>query len=281
MMIWHLDMLWNDHHNKSNSPHEVITILLTIFFKLYVTPLNNLYFGGKKVLQAILVGHSMVKLVWPQEEMLTRLGSSLLCSQIPERVSLHARQGHSTQHQVVRREKTEVSRFKQKVYRGFQGNEKQGRVNSFSSVQFSSFQSLSHVRLFATPWTAARQASLSFTNSRSSLRLMSIESVIPSSHLILCRLFSCPQSFPASESLQMSQLFASGGQNIGVSASASVLPMNTQGWSPSERAGWISSQSKGLSRVFSNTTVQKHQLFGTQLSSQSNSHIHTWPLEKP
>ena len=139
MMIWHLDTLWNDHHNKSNSPHEVITILLTIFFKLYVTPLNNLYFGKKKkVLQAILVGHSMVKLVWPQEEMLTRLGSSLLCSQIPERVSLHARQGHRTQHQVVRKEKTEVSRCKQRVYRGFQGNAKQGRVNSFSSVQFSS-----------------------------------------------------------------------------------------------------------------------------------------------
>ena len=93
----------------------------------------------KKVLQAILVGQSIVKLVWPQEEMLTRLGRSLLCSQIPERVSLHARQCHRTQHQVVRRQKTEVSRrFKQRVYRGFQGNAKQGRVNSFSSVQFSS-----------------------------------------------------------------------------------------------------------------------------------------------
>ena len=92
---------------------------------------------------------------------------------------------------------------------------------------------------------------------------------------------SCPQSFPASESFLMSQLFASGGQSIGVSASTSVLPVNTQYWSPLEWSGWISLQSKGLSRVFSNTTVQKHQFFGAQLSSQSNSHIHTWPLEKP
>ena len=92
---------------------------------------------------------------------------------------------------------------------------------------------------------------------------------------------SCPQSFPASGSFQMSQLFASGGQSIGVSASTSVLPMNTQDWSPLGWTGWISLQSKGLSRVFSNTTVQKHQFFGAQLSSQSNSHIHTWPLEKP
>ena len=92
---------------------------------------------------------------------------------------------------------------------------------------------------------------------------------------------SCPQSFPASESFPVSQLFAWGGQSIGVSALSSVLPMNTQDWSPLEWTGWISLQSKGLSRVFSNTTVQKHQFFGTQLSSQSNPHIHTWPLEKP
>ena len=88
---------------------------------------------------------------------------------------------------------------------------------------------------------------------------------------------SCPQSLPASESFPMSQLFAWGGQSIGVS----VLPKNTQDWSPLEWTGWISLQSKGLSRVFTNTTVQKHQFFGAQLSSQSNSHIHTWPLEKP
>ena len=92
---------------------------------------------------------------------------------------------------------------------------------------------------------------------------------------------SCLQSFPASESFPMSQLFASGGQDIGVSASTAVLPMNTQDWSPLGWTGWISLQSKGLSSIFSNTTVQKHQFFGAQLSSQSNSHIHTWPLEKP
>ena len=92
---------------------------------------------------------------------------------------------------------------------------------------------------------------------------------------------SCPQSLPASGSFPMSQLFAWGGQSIGVSASASVPPMNTQDWSTSEWTGWISLQSKGLSRVFSNTTVQKHQFFGAQLSSQSNFHIHRWPQEKP
>ena len=91
---------------------------------------------------------------------------------------------------------------------------------------------------------------------------------------------SCPQSLPASESFAMSQFFPWGGQSTGVSALASLLP-NTQGWSLLEWTGWISLQSKGLSRVFSNTTVQKHQFFGAQLSSQSNSHIHTWPQEKP
>ena len=92
---------------------------------------------------------------------------------------------------------------------------------------------------------------------------------------------SCPQSLPAAESFPMSQLFAWGGQSTGVSASASFPPKKSQGWSPSEWTGWIFLQSKGLSRVFSNTTVQKHQFFGTQPSSQSNSHIHTWPQEKP
>ena len=101
---------------------------------------------------------------------------------------------------------------------------------------------------------------------------------------ILCSVIpfsSCPQSFPASGSFQISQFLASGGQSIGVSASGSVLPMNTQDWSPLGWTGWISLQSKGLSRVFSNTTIKKHQFFSAQLSSQSNSHIHTWPLEKP
>ena len=97
-------------------------------------------------------------------------------------------------------------------------------------------------------------------------------SVIPFSY--------CPQSLPASGSFPMSQLFPSDGQNIGVSASTSVLPMNTQGWFPLVWTGWISLQSKGLSRGFSNTTVQKHQFFGAQLTLYSNSHIHTWLLEK-
>ena len=91
---------------------------------------------------------------------------------------------------------------------------------------------------------------------------------------------SCPQSLPASGSFPVSQLFTWGGQRIGVSALASVLPKNTQDWCPLIWTGWISLQSKGLSRVFSNTTAQKHQFFSTQLSSQSNSHIHTWPQEK-
>ena len=138
----------------------------------------------------------------------------------------------------------------------------------FSSVQFSSVQSLSCVWLFATTWIAACQATLSITNSRSSLKLRSIELVMPSSRLILCcPLFSRPQSLPASESFPMSQLFAWDGLSTGVSALASFLPKNTQDWSPLEWTGWISLQSKGLSRVFSNTTVQKHQFFSTQLSS--------------
>ena len=149
---------------------------------------------------------------------------------------------------------------------------------SSAFVQFNSVQSLSYVWLFATPWIAASQGS----NSRSLPKLTSIKSVMPSSHLILCHpLLPLPQSFPASESSPMSQLFAGGGQSTGVSALASVLPMNIHDWSPLGWTGWISMQSKGLSRVFSNTTVQKHQFFSAQLSSQSNSHIHTWPLEKP
>ena len=145
---------------------------------------------------------------------------------------------------------------------------------------FSSVQSLSHVQLFATPWIAACQASLSITNSWSLLKLMSIESVMPSSHLILCRPLLLLPTIPASQSFPMSQPFAWGGQRIGISASASVLLMYIQDWSPLGWTDWISLQSKGLSRVFSNTTVQKHQFFSAQLSSQSNSHIHTWPLEK-
>ena len=125
---------------------------------------------------------------------------------------------------------------------------------------FSSVQLLSHVQLFATPWTAVRQASLSITNSWSLLKLMAIKSVMLSNHLILCQPFSsCLLSFPASGSFPMSQFFELGGQSIGVSALASVLPMNIQNWSPLGWTGWMSLQSKGLWRVFSNTTVQKHQ----------------------
>ena len=132
------------------------------------------------------------------------------------------------------------------------------------SVQFS------RVWLFVTLWTATRQTSLTINNSRSSPKPMSIVSVMPSNHLILCRpLLLLPLIFPSIRSFQMTQLFVSGGQSTGVSASTSALPMNTQDWSPLGWTGWISLQSKGLSRVFSNTTVQKHQFFGTQLSSQS------------
>ena len=145
------------------------------------------------------------------------------------------------------------------------------------SVQvFSSVQSLNHVRLFVTPWIASRQASLVHSDSRPLswwCHPAISSSVVPVS--------SCPQSLPASESFPMSHLFAWGGQSTGVSALASVLPKNTQDQSPLEWTGWISLQSKGLSRVFSNSTVQKHQFFSAHLSSQSNSHIHTWPLEKP
>ena len=108
-----------------------------------------------------------------------------------------------------------------------------------------------------------------------------VSDAIQPSHPLSSPFSSCPQPLPASESFPMSQLFAWGGQSTKVSALASFLPKKSQGWSPSEWAGWISLQAKWLSRVFFNTTVQKHQFFGTQLSSQSNSHIHTWPLEKP
>ena len=137
-------------------------------------------------------------------------------------------------------------------------------VSPFSRIR--SDQPLSHVRLFATPWITASQASLSITNSgvHPDSRPLSqwyhpaiSSSVVPFS--------SCPQSLPASESYPMSQLFAWGGQSTGVSASASFLPKKSQGWSPSEWTGWISLQCKGLSRVFSNTTVQRYRFFGTQL----------------
>ena len=132
------------------------------------------------------------------------------------------------------------------------------------NVIFSSVQSLSHVQFFATPWIAAWQASLSITNSQSSLKLMSIESVMPSSHLILCRPLLLLTTIPPSIRVFSNE---STGQSIEVSALTSFLPKNTQDWSPLEWTSWISLQSNGLSRVFSNTTVQKHQFFSAQLSS--------------
>ena len=149
-------------------------------------------------------------------------------------------------------------------------------------VHFSSVQSLSHAQLFATPWTAAPRPpypspTLGVDSNSCPLNQWChptiSTSVIPfSSHL---------QSFSSSGSLQIRKFFKSGGQNIGDSALASVLPMNIQDRFPLGWTGWISLLSKWLSRIFSNTTVQKHQFFGAQLSSQSNSHIYTWLLEKP
>ena len=149
------------------------------------------------------------------------------------------------------------------------------------TLQFSSVQSLSHVQLFGTPWIAAHQASLSITNSQSSLRLTSIESVMPSSHLILCHpLLLLPPIPPSIRVFSNESTLRMRWPKYWSFSFSIVLPMSTQDWSL-KWTGWISLQSKGLSRVFFNTTVQKHQFFGTQLSSQSNSHIHTWPLEKP
>ena len=155
-------------------------------------------------------------------------------------------------------------------------------MNEQKIISISSVQSLSHVRLFVTWRTAAHQASLSITSSRSLLKLTPIESVRPSNHLILCRPLPLLPSIPPSIRVFSNEsTLHMRWPKFWVSASASVLPMNTQDWSPLRWTSWISLQSKGLSTVFSNTTAQKHQFFGTQLSSQSNSHIHTWPLEKP
>ena len=149
----------------------------------------------------------------------------------------------------------------------------------FSSVQFSHSVMSDFLRPYEpqhlrppcpspTPWVYPN----SYPSSRWCHSTIS-SSVVP--------FFSCPQSFPASGSFPVSQLFASGGQSIGAWASISFIPMNTEDWSPLGWTGWISWQSKAISRVFSNTTVQKHQFFSAQLSLWSNSHIHTWPLEKP
>ena len=155
-------------------------------------------------------------------------------------------------------------------------------LNVIACFQFSSVQLLSRVKLFATPWTVAHQASLSITNSRSLLKLMSIELVMPSSHLILCRPLLLLLPIPPSTRVFSNESALRMRWPKYWSFSFSIIsPKKSQGWSPSEWTGWISLQSKALSRVFSNTTVQKHQFFGAQASSQSNSHVHTWPQEKP
>ena len=159
---------------------------------------------------------------------------------------------------------------------------KAASVSQLASVS-QSVQSLSRVWFFATPWITARQASLSITNSWSSLKLMSIESVMPSSHLIFCRPLLLLPPIPPSiwvfsnesalrivlelHCIVFTSLYSLYWQSIGASVLASFLPKNTQDWSPLGWTDWISLQSKGLSRVLSNTTVQKHQFLGSQLSS--------------
>ena len=148
--------------------------------------------------------------------------------------------------------------------------------------KFSSVQSLSHVRYVVTPWTAARQASLSITNSRSLLKLMSIELVMPSSHLILCRPLLLLPPIPPSIRVFSNESALHMRWPKYWSFSFSISPSNEYPGLISFRMDWLDLLAvQRLSRVFSNTTVQKHQFFGAQLSSPSNSHIHTWPLEKP
>ena len=147
---------------------------------------------------------------------------------------------------------------------------------SFSSVQFS--RSVMSNSLWPYESHHARPPCSSSTPGIHSKSCPSSRWCHPAISSSVVPFSSCPQSLPASGSFPMCQLFAWGGQSIRVSAPTSVLPMNTQDWSPLSWTGWISLQSKGLSRVFSNTTVQKHQFFCAQLSSQSNFHIHTWPL---
>ena len=146
---------------------------------------------------------------------------------------------------------------------------------------FSSVQLLSRVQLFETPWIAARQASLSITNSQSSRKLMSIELVLPSNHLILCcPLLLRPQSFSASGSFQMTQLFASGDQSIGVSASTSNLPVNTQDWSPLGWTGWIFLQAKGLFKGLLQHHSSKASILRCSAFFTVQLSLHTWQLEK-
>ena len=150
----------------------------------------------------------------------------------------------------------------------------------FSHLKDSSGQSLSHVQLFAAPWTTACQASVSITNSQSLLKIMSIKSVMPCNHLILCcPLLLLPSVFPSIRVFSSESVLHIRWPKYWSFSFSIVLPMYIKDWFPLGLTGLISLQSKGLSRVFSNTTVQKHQFFGTQLSLWSNSH--TWLLDKP
>ena len=162
-----------------------------------------------------------------------------------------------------------------------QGSANQNHNEISSVVQFSSVAqscpTLCDPMICSTPALLVHHQFPEFTQTHDH----KVSDAIQPSHPLLSPSPPAFQSLPALKSFPMSQLFSWGGQSTGISASASVLPKKSQGWSPSEWTGWISLQSKGLSRVFSNTTVQKHQFFSAQPSSQSNSHIHTWPLEKP
>ena len=150
-------------------------------------------------------------------------------------------------------------------------------VKAILHVSVSSVQLLSCVQLSATPWTAARQASLSITNSQSLLRVMSIESVMPSNHLSLCRpLIFLPSIFPSIRVFSKQSALASGGQSIGASVSASVLPINIQGWFPLGLTGWISLQSKRLSRVFSSTTVWSINSLALSLHDPTFTSVHDY-----
>ena len=153
------------------------------------------------------------------------------------------------------------------------------------NIYLSSDWLLNHVRFFVIPWTATCQASLPITNSWSLPKLMSIELVMPPNHLTISSsavpFSSCPQILPNVRVFSNESALFIRWPKYWSFASTSVLPMNTQDWSPLGWTSWISLQSNGLSRVFSNTTVQKHQFFYAQISLQSNSHIHTWLLEKP
>ena len=155
------------------------------------------------------------------------------------------------------------------------------RIDWFDLTTLS-VQSFSHVSLFATSWTSGLQASLLSPTPRPCSNLCPLNRwCLPTISSSVVPFSSCLLSFPASASFQISRFFASGGQSNGVSASVSVLPMSIQDWFSLGWTGWISLQSKGFSRVFSNTTVKKHQFFSTELSLRSNSHIHTWLFEKP